>query len=154
MRIIPISLSNYLPPDSHLFIEKRSLFVKVPLMQESMRIRAIAYLLIINLVGGLLVPSLANAMANETRVLLCTSQGYQWVTVENQQELTLTDDTRSVMHCGYCVSANDDFAESVQPNSFQYISPTQGSVVIDTGPSALKDYFLIVVQSRAPPFFT
>lgn len=122
-------------------------------MRKSTRNRAIAYLLTINLIGGLLVPSLVNAMASETRVLLCTSQGYQWVTVETQQEISITDDTRSVLHCGYCLSTNDDLSESVQANDSVIFSLLADQLLIKTEHEALKNLFLTAAQPRAPPFF-
>lgn len=122
-------------------------------MSKRVQHKAIAYLLIINLIGSLFVPSLVSAMGAETRVLLCTSQGYQWVTLEAEQELNLADNTQVSEHCVVCLSSNDDLDQVVFAYNYQDLVPVEYLFVIRPKFSPPTDHFLITRQSRAPPFF-
>lgn len=115
--------------------------------------KVMAYLLIISLIGSLLAPSLASAIGSESRVLLCTSQGYQWVSIEEEQELKLTDNVSSMEHCLYCLGTDDDHEQIVFTYSYLDLVPTDYVARSLQEPNLTKFLITSVLQPRAPPFF-
>ena len=113
--------------------------------------KAVAYLLIINLVSSILAPTLASAMESENRFLLCTSQGYQWVTIETEQEFRLSNDASE--HCIYCLSSKDDQEQAVFILNYLELVPAEYLFIQNNDfVMASEDYF-VTSQPRAPPLF-
>ena len=113
--------------------------------------RLICAVLIINLIGSLLAPSVFAIMSPETRVLLCTSQGYKWVSSADEQVLATQVSVKSLEHCVYCsILANDTDLLwcSVDSIDLKTIELTQFWSSVDP-----KRYQRLVffAQPRAPP---
>ncbi len=134
-------------------LEINDSFDRLPRMRESVQNRAIVLLLIINLIGGLLVPSLAAAFGSESRVLLCTSQGYQWVSIETEQELNLTGSDSLSKHCFLCLNSHDSYE---QPgSSYDYLAIRLFKRLLLEG-LKYTDYQNFITNSqrtRSPPIF-
>ena len=77
-------------------------------MRRLVRQKTICYALILTLVGSLTAPALAATGDSETRVLLCTSQGYQWVTIKTEKAADQSIDSTKSEHCVYCITSSDD----------------------------------------------
>ncbi len=122
-------------------------------MSKFMQNQAIAYLLIINLMGSLFVPALASAMGSQTRVLLCTSQGYQWVTLETAQELKLTGENLGSEHCVYCLSSDDDLEQAVSVYIYLELAATEYIFLTSADYLVSNNHFFVNRPPRAPPFF-
>ncbi|RBP51344.1 hypothetical protein [Arenicella xantha] len=111
------------------------------------------YWLLICLIGNLLLPSLvaANESLSETptRVLLCTSQGYQWVELESAQVPSSED---SSQHCIYCVLSNDDTPYVVLDlvsDDFNYFRVDRPSLATNDAKTFLLPS---EASARSPPF--
>ena len=82
--------------------------------------------LIICLIGSLLIPVAMSASATSNKVLLCTSQGYQWVSIDKQGS-----PKEQVKHCAVCFLSDqsDDILFSYNSclqsvyAEFRYIAP-------------------------------
>ena len=105
---------------------------------------------------------LVNAVSvNDDKILLCTSQGYVWVTVsEINSELTHTDLIKSdksaiqIHKCPLCTTNtvdNDDIIQSFYgPKPYQYFYSTRLNSSVSVSSAGTQYYSSH--QSRAPPF--
>jgi hypothetical protein len=105
---------------------------------------------------------LASAVSlNDDKILLCTSQGYVWVTVsEMNSELAHTDFIKSdksavqIHKCPFCTTNtvdNDDIIQSFygpKPYQYFYSKRLKSSVSV----SSTDTQYYSSHQSRAPPF--
>lgn len=105
---------------------------------------------------------LANAVSlNDDKILLCTSQGYIWVTLsEINSELAHTDLIKSnksavkIHKCPFCTTNtvdNDDIIQSFygpKPHQYFYSARLNSSV----SESSTDTQYYPSHQSRAPPF--
>lgn len=104
------------------------------------------YLLTLCLSGASLMPVAVAAGGITTKVLLCTSQGYQWAEITTE---SATDNTGK--RCLYCVLSCDEntVVWAAKLNWNLYFAPTQVAIIIE--PIKPRHQRLTSVQSRAPP---
>lgn len=122
-------------------------------MRRLIQNKAISYALIISLISSVLLPSLASAGESESRVLLCTSQGYQWVTVQAAQDFVLETEASDSDHCFYCLSSNGD-PEHVFFRAYSFYLPLLEEVIkTERSLSLASDYQYPFSRTRAPPRF-
>ncbi len=107
-----------------------------------------------SLVLLMLVNTLAAATQSSTptQVLLCTSQGYQWVSIEEQGS---SESKQSVYHCAFCLLNTDvdlpviirqsDWSGPVLTHQFAHISNAHFLLSTDR---------VYLHPSRAPPFLS
>jgi len=112
--------------------------------------KAIIYSLIVILFGSFAVPTVAMVLQTQTRVLLCTSQGYQWVTVTEDQGSSLG--ASESKHCLFCLSPLED-----EELYFVKVSSNLSDLFtrLEFQSSATERGFLLIFNAlaRAPPFF-
>ena len=87
-------------------------------MQKSIKNRAKTYLLIIIMISSLLLSAVVSATGSETRVILCTSQGFKSVIVKVEQEIQLSETANSGDHCVYCLTSESDHDLNAPENKF------------------------------------
>lgn len=113
--------------------------------------KLICYVLIFSLISGFFAPTLVSALASETRVLICTSQGYQWVTVYEEQSLESIGSDKSA-HCVYCLTSIDDV--ELTPVIGPYFDPKQVNYQLPLYSFYREHAYLgLLAQPRAPPAF-
>lgn len=122
-------------------------------MRSAIRNQVVSYILIINLIGSLFAPSVVAAIGTESRVLLCTSQGYQWVTVKNEQEFTLKGNFQGSEHCIYCLTSNDDQEAVSFIPTVLYLSLSEVATSIRQSVESGTTRYPSHAQPRAPPIF-
>lgn len=121
-------------------------------MRRFIKQKAISYALIISLIGGLLMPVLVSAFESETRVLLCTSQGYQWVTIYDEQASILNASEATPEHCVYCLTSSDE--PELALFSYSYFDLEQLPYRSSLGllHNELSHLLVSIAHPRAPPF--
>ena len=124
-----------------------------------MRIRAhnlsILYLLILAFSFNAVAPAFAYSSIGDTpnnRVLLCTSQGYQWVTLDERIEQNTSSET-STSHCVLCIGG-DNVADSALLTSldFNYLFASAEPLELTDHYPRLQSLFIAqLADTRAPP---
>ena len=122
-------------------------------MQRAVKNRIKTYFLIINLISSLLVSGFASATGHETKVLLCTSQGYQWITIETEQEPQLNSSIGADSHCMTCLASGNDNDAYLCADNYPELVSTQVSFSYLTDNLFYQGHLLSAVQARAPPSF-
>lgn len=89
-----------------------------------------------------LAPALAGQLEDDNRVLLCTSQGYKWVSLDVQS----TETSRSDVRCALCL-VPDDNADLVID---EYI-PSFTSATVSAKATSISSY---IVFGHSPQFFS
>ena len=113
----------------------------------------IFYTIVITVVSNLLLPSLAVALESGTRVLLCTAQGYKWVTISEQEPVELSSQGGPFEHCVYCLNPHDDSDSTLfQASSLKLQLAKFKSKARDFMLGQLN-YLHSHSHARAPPFF-
>jgi len=103
------------------------------------------------LLAAILINAIGSVSAGVTNksVLLCTSQGYKWVNVEDDNNTT-----HQIAGCELCItSSNDDLENCIDTDSMlsvlSVISQTHKAVGFDSE-TTISKYF--IAQGRAPPY--
>lgn len=133
-----------------MFLEPRS--VRVALVSQSLRQRTICYALVISLMTSLLLPSLAMAIAPESRILICTSQGYQWIDISEQQSPQLNTAGGPLEHCTFCSKVIDHSDLIFFAHHTLYLEQLKFRSKVRDFSRAQLNYSISEAQPRAPPF--
>ena len=125
-----------------------------------MRVRAhnlaTIYLLTLALLFNAVAPVLAYAGSADSasnKVLLCTSQGYQWVMLDEQIDQNSTAPQTSAKHCVLCIGG-DNVADSsllISVDFNQVFFSQHPLSLIDQYPHLQSLFIAQLAHSRAPP---
>jgi len=117
-------------------------------LKQKLQVYMIFAAFLINAASAVYASPLSERGLNQ--VLLCTSQGYQWVSIDDD-----TTEHRTSTHCPLCLAPSDSDNENglLSPNTTRLFSLFLSTATFRADLSfynKLTPYFL--AQGRAPPF--
>lgn len=120
------------------------------LRQKFVRLsRPACYLLLLAFICNALTPAFAGQLNSTNKVLLCTSQGFEWVELEQAQ----LGSEPVEQHCVYCTAPNDDPVPDQLDlvDAIQFYAQSQQVYPASLTTAALQQQLAFFTDSRAPP---